>query len=158
MRKLRENISDLLRNTLSNSPTHYDMSMTPHRCNLVLPNRYFPKIDARCPCSFRVFLARQHGGFAWFSREHDRGAKQLPSQSPGPRLPFLFSAPNQNRHATQASQAWINSARKLAYSHAGSARKNRLFGSKFCSVSEKVFGSQGRIYFRKYSKEPGPNP
>ena len=40
MRKLREYISDLLRNTLSNSLTHYDMSMTPHHCNLV---RYYHK-------------------------------------------------------------------------------------------------------------------
>ena len=29
-------------------------------------------------------------------------AKQLPPQSPRPRSPLLFSAPNQNRHATQA--------------------------------------------------------
>ena len=32
-----------------------------------------------------------------------RAAKQLPPQSPRPRPPLLFSAPNQNRHATQAS-------------------------------------------------------
>ena len=30
-------------------------------------------------------------------------AKQLPPKSPRPRPPLLFGAPNQNRHATQAS-------------------------------------------------------
>ena len=63
---------------------------------------------------------------------------------------------------------------------AGSAFKNRLFCSKFCSdtliliefysVSKKIFGPSGRvrspsifwapapIYFRNYWREPGPNP
>ena len=51
---------------------------------------------------------------------------------------------------------------------AGSARKKSFFCSKFCSgtlillefcsVSEEIFGTSGRIYFCKCTKEPGPNP
>ena len=65
--------------------------------------------------------------------------------------------------------AWINSARKMAYSACRQySQKSLKFCSKFfsdplillefCSVSQNIFGPSGRIYFRKYRKEPGPNP
>ena len=128
------------------------------RCGLTITSRPSRSACRNIECtSIRVSLACVAWRFFWFCREHDWVAKQLPSQSPGPRPPLLFAAPNQNRHAMRASYAWINSARKLAYSHADSARKNRLFCSKFCSdtfillefcsVSEKIFGPSGRIYF-----------
>ena len=76
---------------------------------------------------------------------------------------------NQNSVFTQGATTWFVARQVgLAYSACRSARKNRLFCSKFCSdilillefcsLSEKNFGPSGRIYFCKYRREPGPNP
>ena len=61
-----------------------------------IPTKYQPKYPASGMAVLHGFVGSTT---LW-------GAKQLPPQSPRPRPPYfdlLFSAPNQNRHATQAS-------------------------------------------------------
>ena len=100
-------------------------------------------------------------------RGHLSGARLSGERSSRPSLLarallYYLARPTKTAMPTQASQALINSARKLAHSHAGSARKNRLFWSKFCSDTlillefcsypKKIFSPSGRIYFRQKQK------